>query len=306
MYELEAVFNYYNIPYDSMQGKIICPFHGDIRPSMVYNIYENKFFCFGCYLSGDAMKFTMLMENKLHGSDELDGCIKYFKIIKGISKKSADIKSIHYNHHNGLQSELYMEAYNYYNGLSKVNWIKSDASEKYYMLNRGFSAEVLNKVKAKINISNNYPIIFPILDNNKFRGWVCRTDKKEVEQVRKYLYNKGFRRANTLVGNYDSNHIPIICEGFMDRLKFIQFGYDYAISIFGWKISDEQINKLKSLGITKVVSALDNDECGIKGTDYLSKYFLVTRVKYPKKVKDPGDMSKNQIVKMLNQIGYSK
>lgn len=303
MYELEAVFNHYGIEYNSMQGKIICPFHGDINPSMLYNIEGNSFFCFGCYLRGNAMKFTMLMEG-----DDLKGYIKYREIISERCQEKQKNKpqiidgpSLNHNPSSGL---LYIESYNYYIGLSKSHWGQTGSSQERYMLERGFSPEVLNKVKAKININEAYPIIFPILDNGKFRGWVCRTDKKEIEQKRKYLYNRGFRRANTLVGNYNKNHIPILCEGFMDRLKFIQAGYDYAVAIFGWKISNEQIEKLKAKGIKKVISALDNDECGIKGSEYLKKHFKVIRVKYPEGVKDPGEMNTKQINKMLNQIDY--
>ena len=41
-----------------------------------------------------------------------------------------------------------------------------------------------------------------MIDNGKFKGWVCRTTDKDIEKKRKYLYNKGFRRAETLVGSY--------------------------------------------------------------------------------------------------------
>lgn len=299
-YELEAVFDFYGIEYNAMQGKIICPFHGDINPSMLYNIEQNSFFCFGCYLKGDAMRFCQLMEG-----DDLKGCIRYRKIIsKNCKNKSPQKQRCPSLNHNKRGGHLYIESYNYYNGLSKVNWELPGSPERDYMIQRGFTPEVLNKVKAKININYSYPIIFPILDNGKFKGWVCRTDKKEIEEKRKYLYNEGFRRANTLVGNYDKNHMPILCEGFMDRLKFIQAGYDYAVAIFGWKITNEQIEKLKKIGIKKVVSALDADECGIKGTQYLRKYFEVIRVKYPDGIKDPGEMNTKQINRMLNQIDY--
>lgn len=102
------------------------------------------------------------------------------------------------------------------------------------------------------------------MDNGKFKGWVCRTTVKEIEQKRKYLYNTGFSRANTVVGNYGSEKYVIIVEGYMDMLKFLQFGVDNVCAIFGWKMSDNQFKKLKASGIKFVISALDNDECGKK------------------------------------------
>ena len=87
----------------------------------------------------------------------------------------------------------------------------------------------------------------------------------------------------------------------MDRLKFVQYGEENVVAILGWKMSAEQIEKLKSKGITKVISALDNDECGRKGTEYLKKFFDVTRFAYLKGIKDPGEMSENDFEKMFRR-----
>ena len=124
---------------------------------------------------------------------------------------------------------------------------------------------------------------------------------KEVEEKRKYLYNEGFSRATTLVGNYGSKDYVFVVEGYMDRLKFIQFGYDNVVAILGWKMSDDQIAKLKEAGVTKVISALDNDPCGKKGSEYLKRFFKVTRFTYLKGVKDPGDMTKDTFRKMFER-----
>ena len=204
-----------------------------------------------------------------------------------------------------LQRDLYNEAYDYYHGLRKVNWRDSDESEvvaaKEYMTKRGFSPETLHKCKAKVTYNRSYGIIFPMLDNGKFKGWVCRTMLKVIEEKRKYLYNEGFSRATTLVGNYGAKDYVFVVEGYMDRLKFVQFGEDNVVAILGWKMSPQQIQKLKDKGITKVISALDNDECGRKGTEFLKKHFKVTRFKYLKGVKDPGDMTQESFDKMFRK-----
>ena len=93
----------------------------------------------------------------------------------------------------------------------------------------------------------------------------------------------------------------IIVEGYMDMLKLKQFGVKDVSAILGWKISDIQVQKLKDAGVTHVISALDNDECGKKGSEYLKNFFKVTRFKYLKGVKDPGEMSKEQFTKMNNR-----
>jgi DNA primase len=70
-----------------------------------------------------------------------------------------------------------------------------------------------------------------------------------VEKKRKYLYNEGFRKRDTLCGTYEENCIPYICEGFMDYLSLKTRGHiKNVVAILGWHISDEQVNKLKQKG----------------------------------------------------------
>lgn len=129
------------------------------------------------------------------------------------------------------------------------------------------------------------------MDNKEFKGYVCRTTSKSIEQKRKYLYNEGFSRATTLVGKYSEGCIPIIVEGYMDMLKLIQFGEENVIALFGWKATENQINKMKRAGIKKIICATDNDDCGVKGYHYLKNFFDVKRFCFPKGVKDVGEMN---------------
>ena len=303
---LAKVLWYYNlIPNTtSLSQKIVCPFHKDINPSMIVNLKDGSWFCFGCNLTGDAIKFVNLMESQYNGLNDLQSYKKYLQILK--SDKCSDIKlNRSLVKQKPLQRQLYIEAYDYYHGLKKVNWrVSKDLeiiSARDYMRNRGFGPETLNKCGAKITYNQNYGLIFPMLDNGKFKGWVSRTMVKSIEQRRKYLYNEGFSRATTLVGNYGTKDYVFVVEGYMDRLKFVQFGEDNVVAILGWKMSPQQIQKLKDKGITKVISALDNDECGKKGTKFLKKHFEVTRFAYLKGVKDPGEMTQESFDKMFKR-----
>ena len=292
---------------DCEEQKIVCPFHEDVEPSMIVNLKKGNFFCFGCNESGDALKFVIKMENILHKSNDLQGCKKYFKILK--SNKFEKIKFNRIEKVQKTSKQLYTEAYDYFHGLSRINWRKKSNFEEVnevlnYMKQRGFSASTLNKVDARITFSKNYELIFPMLDNGKFKGWVCRTNVPEVEQKRKYLYNKGFRRKTSLVGNYGDNEILFVVEGYMDRLKFIQYGVNNVVAILGWKMSYNQIEKIKScVNIKYVVSALDNDVCGIKGSKYLENVFgeRYIRFAYIKGIKDPGETTEKTFRKMYNK-----
>ena len=230
-------------------------------------------------------------------------CLEIFYAILG-GRKFTRSKKLHRQKPKTAR-QLYDEAYDFYHGLSRVNW-KVPGSEEAkrisdYMRDRGFTAEDLQRARAKVTYSEPYELVFPIMDNGKFKGWVSRTDDPEVAKFRKYLYNKGFRRATTVVGDYDSSKPLLIVEGFMDRLKLLHCGIDNVVAIFGWKISDDQVRKLQEAGITHVVSALDNDECGKKGTEYLRTKFKVTRFQYLKKYKDPGDFTQEDCDRMFSR-----
>lgn len=305
--ELAKVLWYYNLipSVNEAVQKIVCPFHNDVNPSMITDLQTGRWYCFGCGKNGDARKFVSEMEWKYHQLNDLESVVKYRKILK--SKKVSDIrlsKSVK-NHKKSSKKTLYLEAYDYYHCLSKIDWqTTSEISEvsetRQYMEDRGYSPDTLNKVKAKVTYNSQYQLIFPMLDNGKFKGWVCRTTDKEVEAKRKYLYSEGFSRSTTLCGDYGSKEYVIVVEGFMDRLRFIEVGIepDNVVAILGWKMSDEQQNKLKSKGIKYIISALDNDEAGRKGTKYLKTTdFKVIRFQYIKGIKDPGEMTEEQFKK---------
>ena len=220
--ELAKVLWFYGLigNVDAEEQKIICPFHEDANPSMIVNIKQGSYYCFGCHESGDALKFVQKMEKMRSKSNDLQGCKKFFQILK--SDECSRIRIQRVEKVKKTSKQMYAEAYDYFHGLSKVNWRKkSDLDEvnevRSYMLKRGFTTSTLNKIDARVTFSKNYELIFPMLDG-KFKGWVCRTNIPEVEQKRKYLYNKGFRIKTSLIGNYGDNEVLFVVEGFMDRI----------------------------------------------------------------------------------------
>lgn len=310
---LIKVFDYYDmLPENfSTQEKIQCPFHDDLNPSMIVNFGEGNYYCFGCGESGDPFDFVKGIEEKYsNNASDLESLYIYTKVINGEVPNGLDkaikytLKKKKYEEAKDYE-ELYFQAHDYYFGLRKVDWEnpgnKYEEHARDYMVSRGFTEKALNDVKAKITYNDSYPIILPIFDNEDFKGWVCRTTTKEIEQKRKYLYNKGFSRLTTLAGNYKGEKFVYIVEGYTDMLKFRQYGINNVVAILGWKITDEQIQKLKDEGIENVVSALDNDKAGKKGSSYLREHFNTKRLKYLKSVNDPGDMTKQQLCKSINK-----
>lgn len=300
MLEMAKVLRYYGFAPNIMEQspKIVCPFHDDVRPSMKVDVLDNRYYCFGCAKHGDAFNFVKEIEKKYHGLNDLKAYQKYQEILNTTSTSDIQIKGGTERRNKKSNKEMYDIAYDYYHGLNTIDWEADDIGipeaelALAYMEYRGFDAKTLKYAKAKVTYKEAYGLIFPMLDNGKFRGWVCRTTEPDIEKYRKYLYNTGFSRSTTLCGSYGSKPYVFVVEGYMDMLKFVQYGIINVVAILGWKMSDNQEKKLKAAGVKHIISALDNDEAGRKGTRYLKTIFKVTRFQYLKGIKDPGEMSK--------------
>ena len=42
----------------------VCPFHADTKPSLSLSDEKNVFYCFGCHIKGDVIKFIGLLEDE--------------------------------------------------------------------------------------------------------------------------------------------------------------------------------------------------------------------------------------------------
>lgn len=306
--DLLKVLVFYGIVNDDLPASefsIVCPFHDDINPSMRINLSDGTFFCFGCGVFGNAYDFVKKAQLEL---SDLQVAIYLEKIIN-----SDEVKKIKatYKKKKRIASKYAIDkADDYYYGLKEIDWHSATEEEKeavlYYMQKRGFTAKDLNLFGCRLSYNISYPIIFPILDNGEFKGWVSRTTNKRIEQRRKYLYNEGFHKRTTICGNYRTKQIIFVCEGFLDRLNLMSKGHiKNVVALLGWHLSDEQLKKLQQKQITTVVSVLDNDAAGEKGTVLLQKYFNVIRFPFPEGVKDVGEMTESQIKKALKEVKYA-
>ena len=216
------------------------------------------------------------------------------------SKKTKAIKIKRAQSRKSGNANALIISMDYFYGLKSINWYEDHEDiidVRTYMQKRGFKKSTLINCDAKITYNKSYPIVFPMYDNSHFKGWVCRTTNKIIEKKRKYLYNEGFSRRDTLVGKYKNCKTVMLVEGYMDKLKMNQFGIKHVCAILGWKVTQQQIEKLKEQGVTTIISALDMDSCGRKGTEYLKNFFDVVNFQYPPGVKDAGDMTYKMFVK---------
>ena len=302
-----AVLKYYGIFEDQELYKIVCPFHGDLNPSMQINLNKSFFYCYGCGIHGSTFELVKAFEPTL-------STFEVYRKVAEIVKGNTGQKNIAASAEPSFKSKVsYREgiglARDFYYNLPKTNWFKVDEDAfgiKMYMNKRGFKTSTLNKVQAKATYNKLYPIVFPMFDNGVFRGYVMRTDDPNVEGERKYMYNKGFKRRITLPGDY-KYHTVVLVEGFLDMLKAKQIGIKYVVAVLGWKLTGEQLEKLKKAGVKTIICALDNDDAGNKGYKYLKRVCSINKLKlyrlrYPKSMKDMGDVSEVTAERIVNQI----
>src|SRR5690606_26223142 len=120
----------------------------------------------------------------------------------------------------------------------------------------------------RLNPVGENPVIIPMYENGKFKGYVSRRVDKEEP---KYLYSKGFRRKSSLIGDVSKGYV-FVTEGMLDRMKVFQFGYTNSCCLLGWKASEDHIRKLQKVTDTLIVG-LDNTPTGREGFKFLKKYF---------------------------------
>lgn len=238
--------------------------------------------------------------NNIGNIDNINNTVKYNYSLVNSPNSSFVVNS-------KQDKELLNNAREYYYNLPSVNWYKANAKKEIedevimcreYMHKRGFSNFLLSNAQAKVSLNKNYPIILPLLENGIFRGYVMRTFDKEIEEKRKYLYNRGFSRQKCLPGNFKKESCIVCVEGYFDLLKAKQLGIKNCVAFLGWKASRKQLEKIKKANIKIVLCALDNDKAGNEGYRYLKQVkkeygFNVKRIRYPKGIKDMGDLKEN-------------
>ena len=172
-----------------------------------------------------------------------------------------------------------------------------------YLIDRGFSIDTLqyfgvaySEVKRRI--------VIPARDERHLVvGFIGRAVNPDVQP--KYLYSKGFPRKGILFNlnnakRYDS---CIVVEGSLDAMMIHQAGFPNVVASLGASVTKEHIAKLNKY-FDRVIIFSDNDHAGYAMRDLLieglhSKDLRLVIFNDPS-LKDPGDMSEQQIAYHIN------
>lgn len=307
----------------------LCPFHGEKTPSFSVAPNKQMFYCFGCGMGGDVIKFLMEYENitfaealkqladqvgvelpqESDGGDRRDNDIK-LKLLE-INKLAA-----HY-YYKTLKSEQGKLGYSYLRrreltdgtithfGLGYADQRRDSMYQ--YLKGKGFSDELLMQ-SGLITFSERgvydkffNRVMFPILDfNNRVIGFGGRVmgdgEPKYLNSPETKLFDKSRNLYGLNFAKKARQKFLLLCEGYMDVISLHQAGFQNAVASLGTAFTEQQAQIIKRY-VDEVILTYDSDGAGMKAAKralpILKKAGLQARVLSMKPYKDPDEFIKN-------------
>jgi len=273
----------FDVPNKKVQFNISCPFHGlDKHPSLSINLELGKWICHtGCgsgsiagFLS-DYLEISLLAAERL-AFDDLMHEVDFFDTIG-----DDDTTPI---------PEVIIP----YDSSSVPDWI----------FDRGFTKASLKRWRCGINL-NMGSLVIPVTDeDSRDIGWI---ERHRPDSTFRYQYSTGLQKSKVLFGLPQSRthkeKFLCVTEGALDSIWLDQHGFP-SIALLGVFLSDRHKELLKKTGVGEIVLCLDNDEAGMKATEYVNRemgsYCPVSRITLDG-VKDVQDVrDSKQLTQILN------
>lgn len=183
-----------------------------------------------------------------------------------------------------------------------------------YLLSRGFKEWQFNKYNIGTTSEKPNYILFLIEEDNECKGYLGRRTDDSLTNLPKWINDEGDfdRLVFGLEEIVEDTKKVIIVEGLTDkanvdaRLKLNERdGEVVCVSTFGKKISKHQIKKIRErgVGVEDVFLFYDPDAINNskKFSFELDYSFDNVKVVAPIVDKDPGDMTRDEIIKSLQQ-----
>jgi DNA primase len=277
----------------------LCPFHTEKSPSFSVSQDKQFYYCFGCQVSGSALKFLMEFErmefipavemlaakagmevprDKNQASPEvsrrrktiyeiLDQASIHFQ--EELRSNSTRDHAVSYLKNRGLSGEI---ARDFALGYAPPGWdnlyskLANSNYERGLLIESGMVVE--NKDEDKTYDRFRDRIMFPIRDLRgrtiAFGGRVLGDGKP------KYLNSPEtpvFHKGRELYGLYEARRRNaklkrmLVVEGYMDVVALAQYGIGYCVATLGTATSKEHIDRLYRL-VPQIVFCFDGDQAG--------------------------------------------
>ncbi|WP_305874294.1 DNA primase [Helicobacter pylori] len=296
---MEVLENYIDLYKIGANFKACCPFHDERTASFIVSPEKNIYKCFGCGVSGDALKF--LQEYKKMSF--IEAVEEVAQIYNYALEYETDLKII--------QNERLKEILTFANNLFKERLKNEKRALEYLTHKRALSLEMieaydlgfclpadLEALKERFSREDliacglfsdknqekelkcfcNYRITIPLKDSKgKIRSFSARlymprflrNDKapKYINGRETSLFNKSFFLFNyqRALESIKEKKQVIICEGFFDVMAFEHFDYKNAICTSGIAFTTAHLAFLNKLGV-ELCFCFDNDSAGQDAT----------------------------------------
>ena len=169
-----------------------------------------------------------------------------------------------------------------------------------YLAKRKLSREICELFKVRYDPKYRQ-VIFPAYDT---KGNLVMLAKRSID-VKSFYLDKDVEKPVYCLDYVMKNNIKtvLITEGPFDCLTGWEYGFP-TIATFG-KISDYQIEQINKSCINIIYAAFDNDAAGRSFLETLkrklTKRIIVIETKFPANKKDVNDLSKEELIKVVQE-----
>ncbi|MGN0298723.1 MAG: DNA primase [Lachnospiraceae bacterium] len=308
----------------------LCPFHNEKSPSFSVSADKQMYYCFGCGVGGNVVKFLMDYENysfteALQALADRAGVTLPQKDNSREAREQADLKSqllaiqkdaatyFYYQ----LRRESGQRGYQYFKerglsdatmqsfGLGFSNPYPNDLYQ--YLKKKGYKDEILKESGlVRLDERGAYDkfwnrVMFPIMDiNNRVIGFGGRVlgdgEPKYLNSPETKIFDKSSNLYGLNVARKSKAGYILVCEGYMDVIAMHQAGFTNAVAALGTAFTERHGMILKRY-VQDVILTFDSDGAGVRAAQraipILKKAGLSIKVLNLKPYKDPDEFIKN-------------
>lgn len=284
--QIEDLFDKYNIDVKASTGQeftIYCPFHKNLHtPSFYINYKTGLWQCFNpsCGKKGNFRQLYRQITGKIFAQNsKLDIVSLKNELDRALSYRDKDDDIV----------------------LDTVQIDYEDSEQIKFLIplhERGLSYKTLEKFEIGFSKSKNR-IVIPVRNQQyKIVGLIGRAI--ESTQEPRYLYNKGFKRADVLFNIQNAKNFSevIVAEGSVDVMKVHEAGFPNVVATLGAQVSKNQVVLLKKY-FDRIIIFSDNDDAGNAMRDAimdLCRGKEIYTAKISDGLKDPAEMQVQDII----------
>jgi DNA primase len=287
---IRELFDNYNIHIQNEgmnEVNIFCPFHKNLHsPAFYINMKTGLWQCFNpaCGQKGNFRNLYKQVTGKPFGKDiRLDHVALQNNIDRELNYEEGEKEQLNI-------SDIEIDYEN-----------QEDLNKLLTIHERGLGYNILEHFEVGYSEAKER-VVIPVRDAQyKVVGFIGRAIKSEQEP--RYLYNKGFKRADVLfnIQNAKKYNSCIIVEGSIDAMFIHQAGFPNVVATLGSKVSEYQYKLMKRY-FDSITIFSDNDEAGKQMEhDILSACIgkELHTVELPADKKDAGEMTQEEIINTL-------